>query len=89
MLNKEDKQNVAKVKKLIRTRDLEKIEMGIELVRSINNPYIFDELLGNVEYSFDQWSGTFKYLKLKGRKVAYTLMKNYSYMRNIYQISQI
>ena len=25
MLNKEDKQNVAKVKKLIRTRDLEKI----------------------------------------------------------------
>ena len=61
MLNKEDKQNVAKVKKLIRTRDLEKIEMGIELVRSINNPYIFDELLGNVEYSFDQWSGTFNH----------------------------
>ena len=35
--------------------------MGIELVRSINNPYIFDELLGNVEYSFDQWSGTFNH----------------------------
>ena len=32
--------------------------MGIELVRSINNPYIFDVLLGIVEYSFDQWSGT-------------------------------
>ena len=26
MLNKEDKQNVAKVKKLIRTRDLEKLK---------------------------------------------------------------
>ena len=50
MLNKEEKQNVAKIKKLIRTRDFEKIEMGIELVRSINNPKIYDELLGNVEY---------------------------------------
>ena len=46
MLNKEEKQNVAKIKKLIRTRDFEKIEMGIELVRSINNPKIYDELLG-------------------------------------------
>ena len=61
MLSKEDKQNVAKIKKLIRTRDFEKIEMGIELVRSINNPRIFDELLGNVEYTFDQWSGSFKH----------------------------
>ena len=49
MLNKEDKQNVIKIKKLIRTRDFEKIEMGIELVRSIDNPEIFDELLGNIE----------------------------------------
>ena len=61
MLNKEEKQNVAKIKKLIRTRDFEKIEMGIELVRSINNPKIYDELLGNVEYTFDQWSGSFKH----------------------------
>ena len=61
MLTKEEKQNVAKIKKLIRTRDFEKIEMGIELVRSINNPKIFDELLGNVEYTFDQWSGSFKH----------------------------
>ena len=61
MLSKEDKQNLAKIKKLIRTRDFEKIEMGIELVRSINNPRIFDELLGNVEYTFDQWSGSFKH----------------------------
>ena len=49
MLSKDEKQNIAKIKKLIRTRDFEKIEMGIELVRSINNPKIFDELLGNVE----------------------------------------
>ncbi len=61
MLNKEEKQNVAKIKKLIRTRDFEKIEMGIELVRSINKPKIYDELLGNVEYTFDQWSGSFKH----------------------------
>jgi len=61
MLNKEDKQNVAKIKKLIRTRDFEKIEMGIELVRSIDKPEIYDELLGNVEYTFDQWSGSFKH----------------------------
>ena len=59
MLNKEDKQNIAKIKKLIRTRDFEKIDMGIELVRSIDNPKIFDDLLGNVEYKFDQWSGSF------------------------------
>ena len=51
MLNKEDKQHVIKIKKLIRTRDFEKIEMGIELVRSIDNPEIFDELLGNIEKS--------------------------------------
>ncbi|MFL2620837.1 MAG: hypothetical protein ACJ0O0_06685 [Flavobacteriaceae bacterium] len=61
MLSKEDKQNVSKIKKLIRTRDFEKIEMGIELVRSVNNPKIFDELLGNVEYKFDQWSGSFSH----------------------------
>jgi len=61
MLNKEDKQNIAKIKKLIRTRDFEKIDMGIELVRSIDNPKIYDELLGNVEYTFDQWSGSFKH----------------------------
>ena len=40
MLSKEEKQNVAKIKKLIRTRDFEKIDMGIELVRSIDNPKI-------------------------------------------------
>ena len=61
MLSKEDKQNVAKIRKLIRTRDFEKIEMGIELIRSIDKPEIYDELLGNVEYTFDQWSGSFKH----------------------------
>ena len=57
MLSKDEKQNIAKIKKLIRTRDFEKIEMGIELVRSINNPKIFDELLGNVE--IDKWEKGF------------------------------
>ena len=59
MLSKEDKKKISKIKKLIRTRDFDKIEMGIELVRSVNNPKIFDELLGNVEYKFDKWSGSF------------------------------
>ena len=61
MLNKEEKQNVAKIKKLIRARDFEKIEIGIELVRSINNPKIFDELLGNVEYTFYEYGGSLKH----------------------------
>ena len=59
MLSKEDKQNISKIKKLIRTRDFEKIEMGIELVRSFNNPKIFDELLGNVEIG--EWGDAFKH----------------------------
>ena len=61
MLSKDDKQNVSKIKKLIRCREFEKIEMGIELVRSVNNPKVFDELLGNIEYKFDQWSGSFSH----------------------------
>jgi len=61
MLSKGDKQNVSKIKKLIRCREFEKIEMGIELVRSVNNPKVFDELLGNIEYKFDQWSGSFSH----------------------------
>ena len=59
MLSKEEKQNIAKIKKLIRARDFEKIEMGIELVRSINNPKIFDDLLGNVE--IEKWGRGFKH----------------------------
>lgn len=59
MFSKEEKQNIAKIKKLIRIRDFEKIEMGIELVRSINNPKIFDELLGNIE--LEKWGKGFKH----------------------------
>ena len=59
MFSKEEKQNIAKIKKLIRARDFEKIEMGIELVRSIDNPKIFDELLGNVE--IEKWGRGFKH----------------------------
>jgi Leucine-rich repeat (LRR) protein len=59
MFSKEEKQNIAKIKKLIRARDFEKIEMGIELVRSINNPKIFDDLLGNVE--IEKWGRGFKH----------------------------
>ena len=58
-LSKEEKKNTAKIKKLIRSRNFTNIETGIELVRSLNNPTIFDELLGDVKYNSDKWSGTF------------------------------
>ena len=58
-LSKEEKRNIAKIKKLIRSRNFTNIETGIELVRSLNNPNIFDELLGDVKYKSDKWSGTF------------------------------
>ena len=58
-LSKEEKKNIAKIKKLIRSRNFTNIETGIELVRSLNNPNIFDELLGDVKYKSDKWSGTF------------------------------
>lgn len=59
MFSKEEKQNIAKIKKLIRIRDFEKIEMGIELVRSLDNAKIFDGLLGNVE--LERWGKGFKH----------------------------
>ena len=59
MFSKEEKQDIAKIKKLVRIRDFEKIEMGIELVSSINNPKIFDELLGNIE--LEKWGKGFKH----------------------------
>lgn len=58
-LSKEDKKNISKIKKLFRSRDFTNIEIGIELVKSLNNPNIFDQLLGDVKYKSDQWSGTF------------------------------
>jgi hypothetical protein len=58
-LSKAEKQNISKIKRLIRSRDFSKIETGIELVRALDNPNIFNELLGNVEYKKDEWSGTF------------------------------
>ena len=58
-LSKEEKKNISKIKKLIRSRNFTNIETGIELVRSLNNPNIFDELLGDVKYKSDKWSGTF------------------------------
>ena len=55
-LSKEEKKNISKIKKLIRSRNFTNIETGIELVRSLNNPNIFDELLGDVKYKSDKWS---------------------------------
>lgn len=61
MLNKTEKSEIASIKKLFRSRDFNKISEGIEIVQRIANPEVFDELLGNVEYSFDKWSGSFSH----------------------------
>ena len=42
MLSKEEKQNYSKIKKLLTQRDFDKIEMGIDLIRSLNNENIFN-----------------------------------------------
>jgi len=39
------KQNIRKVKKFLKERDYSKIDIGIELIRSLNEPNIFKELL--------------------------------------------
>lgn len=56
-----EKEEVASIKKLFRSRDFNKISEGIEIVQRIANPEVFDELLGKVEYSFDKWSGSFSH----------------------------
>lgn len=59
MLSSEEKNHFSKIKKLITQRDFDKIEMGIDLIRSLNNANIFNEFLKNVKYVSDQWRGNF------------------------------
>lgn len=61
MLSKDEKAQIVAIKKLIRSRDFNRISQGIDLVRSVENPEVFNELLGNVQYNFDQWSGSFSH----------------------------
>ena len=48
MLSAEEKQHYSKIKKLLFERDFEKIELGIDLIVSLNNSNLFDEFLKDV-----------------------------------------
>ena len=49
MLSKEEKQNYSKIKKFFSERDFDKIQMGIDLIQSLNNVNIYDEFLKEVD----------------------------------------
>jgi len=61
-LSKEDKKLVQNIKKLFLLRDLNSIEEGINLAQQAENPYIFDELIGEVKFQsnsfINDWKGT-------------------------------
>ena len=52
MIKAELNQNIRKVKKFLKERDYSKIDIGIELIRSLNEPNIFKELLGRMSYNY-------------------------------------
>ena len=49
MLSKEEKQHYSKIKKFFSERDFDKIQMGIDLIQSLNNVNIYDEFLKEVD----------------------------------------
>ena len=49
MLSTEEKQHYSKIKKLFFERDFEKIDLGIDLIKSLNSKNLFDEFLKEVE----------------------------------------
>ncbi len=49
MLSKEEKQHYSKIKKFFSERDFDKIQMGIDLIQSLNNLNIYDEFLKEVD----------------------------------------
>ena len=48
MINAELKQNLTKIKKFLKSSDLNNIDSGIEIIRSLNKPELFEALLGGV-----------------------------------------
>ena len=49
MLSTEEKQHYSKIKKLFFERDFEKIDLGIDLIKSLNSKNLYDEFLKEVE----------------------------------------
>ena len=46
MTKTELKENITKIKKLLKKRDYGNIDTGIELARGLNEPAVFEKLLG-------------------------------------------
>ena len=46
MTKTELKQNITKIKKLLKQRDYDIIDSGIELARALDEPVVFEALLG-------------------------------------------
>ena len=67
------KQNIRKVKKFLKERDYSKIDIGIELIRSLNEPNIFKELL---EGTLIEEDGVLK----KIRHLLYQVLQNLIYI---------
>jgi surface protein len=64
-LSPEDKKTISKIKKLLIARDFDKIDLGIELLISLNSIELFETLL--YDYKID--SKTYKWEMLKRNKI--------------------
>jgi len=65
-LKSEDKKTFTKIKSLLQARDYDKIDMGIELMRSINIPEFYEALLADCKIDTDQSIITNKFFKGSG-----------------------
>ena len=59
MTKTELKQNITKIKKFLKKRDYDAIDTGIELVRGLDEPAVFEALLGG--WSIDDDGDHLKY----------------------------
>jgi surface protein len=50
LLSADDKKNISKIRKLITSRDFEKIDLGIQLLISLNNISLFETFLNGVKF---------------------------------------
>ena len=58
-MDTELKKNISKIKKLLKQRDYDVIDIGIELIISLNEPEIFETLLDGIKFEIpiDKKSG--------------------------------
>ena len=65
LLSAEDKKNISKIKKLITSRDFEKIDLGVQLLISLNNISLFETFLNGVKLDKEAYD----WEKLKRNKI--------------------